>query len=178
MHSVIQDQYVGIIGPPTSKEAKLSYELFDLTIFSIISYSANSIELNDKNIYRRFFRTVPSGDMQSNALLDVVKHFKWKYISIVSSHVYFDQHGMDLSISMLKKEGICISSRNVLPKKLTKQDFDYIIRNLNREPIARIVVLFTTQEDTKMLLKSAGSNSKFQWLSTSEWDSNMQAIGV
>ena len=174
---ILKGQYVGIIGPPTSEEAKLSYALLDTTQYTVISYSANSIELNDKKIYRRFFRTVPSGDLQSNALLDVIKYFQWKYISIVNSHVYFDQRGMDLSTSMLKQEGICVSSRNVLPRKPTKQDFDYIIRNLNRKPIARIVVLFTTLEDTKMLLKSAaGSKSKFQWLSSSEWDPNMQAI--
>eukprot|EP00112_Aurelia_sp_Birch-Aquarium-sp1_P007825 Seg1854.3 transcript_id=Seg1854.3/GoldUCD/mRNA.D3Y31 product="Metabotropic glutamate receptor 8" protein_id=Seg1854.3/GoldUCD/D3Y31 len=168
--------FVGAVGPPTTTEVRRSYVYFDLPDLPIISYSAKSVALSDKSEYRKFFSTIPDDSQQAGALLEIVKHFKWNFISTVNSHKYFEKGGMDLAIEDLKKEGICVSSRNVLHKKPTKQDFDYIVRDLSKEPIARIVVLFTTPEDTKMLLKSAGPNSKFQWLSSVAWDPNMQAI--
>ena len=168
--------FVGAVGPPTSTEIERSYYHFEFPNLPIITYAATSAAFSDQPKRRKFFSTVPDDRQQTSALLDILKHFKWKFISTVNSHKYFVKGRMDLAIEDLKKEGICVSSRSVLHKKPTKQDFDYIIRDLSREPIARIVVLFTTPEDTKMLLKSAGPNSKFQWLSSLGWDPNMQVI--
>eukprot|EP00112_Aurelia_sp_Birch-Aquarium-sp1_P005313 Seg1600.4 transcript_id=Seg1600.4/GoldUCD/mRNA.D3Y31 product="Metabotropic glutamate receptor 8" protein_id=Seg1600.4/GoldUCD/D3Y31 len=166
----------GIVGPPTSDEAILASILFGTYNLSVISFSATSVELNDAEKYQHFYRTVPPDDLQAHAMLEILKHYKWKYISTVNSHGNFGQRGMDLLISMLRKEGICISKRNVLPRNPSKQHFDSVVRNLNRDPNARVVVLFTTSEDTKMLLKAAGPKSRFQWLSSSAWKANMQAV--
>ena len=166
----------GIIGPPTSDEAILASILFGTYNISVISFSATSVELNDAEKYRHFYRTVPPDDLQAHAMLDILKHHNWKYISTVNSHGNFGQRGMDLLISMLRKERICISKRNVLPRNPTTKDFDSVVRNLNTDPNARVVVLFTTSEDTKMLLKAAGPKSRFQWLSSSAWKANMQAV--
>ena len=168
--------FVGIIGPSTSIEARLSYPLFQRSRLPVVSYSARSEDLSNNILYKLLFRTVPDNSQQAGALLDIIKHFKWKFISTVNSHNYFVRGGMDLTIELLKAEGICFSSRNVLPQNPSQQDYDYVIKNLKRNPVARVVVLFTTPNDTQMLLKLAGPNSKFQWLSSSAWDANMQAV--
>ena len=169
-------KFVGVVGPPTSNEAMLAAMVFGAYGMSVISYSATSVELNDREKYEYLYRTLPSDDLQVRALLAVLKHYKWKYISTVNSHGNYGQRGMDLLISKLRKEGICVSKRNVLPKKPTKKDLDFVVRNLNWDLNARIVVLFTTIEDTNVLLKAAGPKSRLQWLSSSSWTANMQTV--
>jgi len=56
-----------------------------LSLFNIpqIGYSATSKDLSDKSLYRYFMRVVPSDKLQARALVDIVLHFNWTYISTV-----------------------------------------------------------------------------------------------
>ena len=56
-----------------------------LAIFNIpqIGYSATSMDLSDKSMYRYFMRVVPSDKLQARALVDIVLHFNWTFISTV-----------------------------------------------------------------------------------------------
>ena len=56
-----------------------------LSLFNIpqIGYSATSKDLSDKSLYRYFMRVVPSDKLQARALVDIVVHFNWTFISTV-----------------------------------------------------------------------------------------------
>jgi len=56
-----------------------------LSLFNIpqIGYSATSKDLSDKSLYRYFMRVVPSDKLQARALVDIVLHFNWTFISTV-----------------------------------------------------------------------------------------------
>jgi len=58
-----------------------------LSLFNIpqIGYSATSKDLSDKSLYRYFMRVVPSDRLQARALVDIVLHFNWTFISTVST---------------------------------------------------------------------------------------------
>ena len=175
------NKLMGVVGPPTSSEAVLVSAGFSILDRAVISYSASSIELNDRVKFDNFFRTIPGDDVQVDALLRVLKHFKWKYISLVNSYGTYGQQGMNQLVKLLEKEKICISVKRVLPSSPKRADFEKAIKDLeSRDPenslIARIVVLFTTSEDTHGLFKAAQSKTKFQWISSSAWDANFQTI--
>ena len=167
---------VGAVGPPTSDEAMLASMFLGTHGLSQISYSATSVDLQDKQRYSSFYRTVPADDIQSRVLLDILKRYNWKYISTVNSYGNYGQRGMDRLISMLSKEGICISKRIILPKSPSEIDVKQAIEDLKWDRNARTVVLFTNSRDTITLLRSAGTSSKFQWLSSSAWKANMETV--
>jgi len=56
-----------------------------LSLFNIpqIGYSATTKKLSDKAQYRYFMRVVPSDKLQARALVDIVRHFNWTFISTV-----------------------------------------------------------------------------------------------
>jgi len=56
-----------------------------LSLFNIpqIGYSATSKDLSEKSLYRYFMRVVPSDKLQARALVDIVLHFNWTFISTV-----------------------------------------------------------------------------------------------
>ena len=168
----------GVIGPPTSAEAILAAGAFTKFGIPVVTYSASTMEIS-----RRFritvgnlYRTVPANDVQVRALVDILKHYKWHYISIVCSYGTYGQQGIDKLVKMLEKNGICLSSKTFLPRYAYNADFKAVIRNLEKDPKARIVLLFTTSKDTHRLLTAAQSKTRFQWLSSSSWDANMQTV--
>ena len=173
---ILDPQCAAVVGPATSDEAIIASVAIGTFNMGLISYSATSIELNNREKYFNFYRTVPSDEIQAKALVDVLKHFNWSYISTVNSHGNFGQQGMEQFIKLLSKENICISTRNVLPYKATKADFKAVIQNLEKDPNARTVILFASAQDINGLLKATNANSKFTWLSSSAWTADMETV--
>jgi hypothetical protein len=73
----------GLIGPGSSTVTIQVQNLLALFNIPQIGYSATSLDLSDKSLYKFFLRVVPSDKLQARALLDVVRYFNWTYISTV-----------------------------------------------------------------------------------------------
>ena len=52
-----------------------------------ISYASTSVTLNDRSVYSKFFRTVPSDELLPSALAAIMKHFEWRQIAIFTEEV-------------------------------------------------------------------------------------------
>ncbi|EGV99971.1 Metabotropic glutamate receptor 1 [Cricetulus griseus] len=82
----------GVIGPGSSSVAIQVQNLLQLFDIPQIAYSATSIDLSDKTLYKYFLRVVPSDTLQARAMLDIVKRYNWTYVSAVHTEgtvVYF-----------------------------------------------------------------------------------------
>lgn len=73
----------GVIGPGSSSVAIQVQNLLQLFDIPQIAYSATSIDLSDKTLYKYFLRVVPSDTLQARAMLDIVKRYNWTYVSAV-----------------------------------------------------------------------------------------------
>ncbi|KAK9411648.1 metabotropic glutamate receptor 1-like [Crotalus adamanteus] len=73
----------GVIGPGSSSVAIQVQNLLQLFDIPQIAYSATSIDLSDKTLYKYFLRVVPSDILQARAMLDIVKRYNWTYVSAV-----------------------------------------------------------------------------------------------
>lgn len=73
----------GVIGPGSSSVAIQVQNLLQLFDIPQIAYSATSIDLSDKTLYKYFLRVVPSDILQARAMLDIVKKYNWTYVSAV-----------------------------------------------------------------------------------------------
>ena len=174
---ILHPKIVGIIGPSTSDEAIISSVAFGIFNMGIISPSATSIQLANREKYYNFYRTIPSDDIQASVLADILDYFKWNYVHTVNSHGNYGQQGMENLISLLNSKGVCISTRNSLPQKPSFADFQRVFGNLEKDRNARTVVLFTTAVDTNSLLRVANaSKSRFTWLSSSAWMADKTTI--
>ncbi|MFT7797532.1 metabotropic glutamate receptor 1-like [Arapaima gigas] len=73
----------GVIGPGSSSVAIQVQNLLQLFNIPQVAYSATSIDLSDKTLYKYFLRVVPSDTLQARAMLDIVKRYNWTYVSAV-----------------------------------------------------------------------------------------------
>lgn len=76
---------VGLIGPGSSEATIQVQNLMQIFNIPQIGYSATSIDLSDKNVYKYFLRVVPPDNYQVQVLVDLVLAFNWTYISTVHS---------------------------------------------------------------------------------------------
>ena len=75
----------GLIGPGSSENTIQVQSMLQMFNIPQIGYSATSIDLSNKNLYKYFVRVVPSDNYQAQAMLDVVLRFNWTYVSTVHS---------------------------------------------------------------------------------------------
>uniref|UniRef100_A0A2K5HHP7 Receptor ligand binding region domain-containing protein n=1 Tax=Colobus angolensis palliatus TaxID=336983 RepID=A0A2K5HHP7_COLAP len=72
---------VGVIGPGSSSVAIQVQNLLQLFNIPQIAYSATSMDLSDKTLFKYFMRVVPSDAQQARAMVDIVKRYNWTYVS-------------------------------------------------------------------------------------------------
>ncbi|MEQ2177225.1 Metabotropic glutamate receptor 5, partial [Goodea atripinnis] len=100
---------VGLIGPGSSSVAIQVQNLLQLFNIPQIAYSATSMDLSDKSLYKYFMRVVPSDAQQARAMVDIVKRYNWSYVSAIHTEGNYGESGMEAFKDMVAKEGICIA---------------------------------------------------------------------
>lgn len=100
----------GVIGPGSSSVAIQVQNLLQLFNIPQIAYSATSIDLSDKTLFKYFLRVVPSDTLQARAMLDIVKRYNWTYVSAV--HTEGETPVTDLSnwkLTIICEQPCCVS---------------------------------------------------------------------
>ena len=75
----------GLIGPGSSQNTIQVQNMLQIFNIPQIGYSATSMDLSNKNLYKYFLRVVPSDTYQAQAMLDVVLRYNWTYVYTVHS---------------------------------------------------------------------------------------------
>ena len=173
-NTIDQNNYVGVVGPPTSDEAIIAATVHSAYKSAVISNSASSTIFEDKKRYPNFFRTIPSDRLQVGALVSIIAYFNWSYVSVVNSYGSYGRGGMELLIAKLKKDGKCVANRVDLPDGPTNLQYQIAIDELTSNEKARVVIMFTNTQDTKGLLMAAKNTKVVTWVSSTSWYANLQ----
>ncbi|KFU91392.1 Metabotropic glutamate receptor 1 [Chaetura pelagica] len=139
----VKKPIAGVIGPGSSSVAIQVQNLLQLFDIPQIAYSATSIDLSDKTLYRYFLRVVPSDTLQARAMLDIVKRYNWTYVSAVHTEGNYGESGMEAFKELAAQEGLCIAHSDKIYSNAGEKSFDRLLRKLReRLPKARVVVCF------------------------------------
>lgn len=134
---------VGLIGPGSSSVAIQVQNLLQLFNIPQIAYSATSMDLSDKSLYKYFMRVVPSDMQQARAMVDIVKRYNWSYVSAIHTEGNYGESGMEAFKDMAAKEGICIAHSDKIYSNAGEQSFDKLLQKLRGHlPKARVVACF------------------------------------
>ncbi|KFV75561.1 Metabotropic glutamate receptor 1, partial [Dryobates pubescens] len=141
--SRVKKPIAGVIGPGSSSVAIQVQNLLQLFDIPQIAYSATSIDLSDKTLYKYFLRVVPSDTLQARAMLDIVKRYNWTYVSAVHTEGNYGESGMEAFKELAAQEGLCIAHSDKIYSNAGEKSFDRLLRKLReRLPKARVVVCF------------------------------------
>ncbi|MCJ8736786.1 hypothetical protein PDJAM_G00016370 [Pangasius djambal] len=163
----------GVIGPGSSSVAIQVQNLLQLFNIPQIAYSATSIDLSDKTLYKYFLRVVPSDTLQARALLDIVKRYNWTYVSAVHTEGNYGESGMEAFKELASQEGLCIAHSDKIYSNAGEKHFDRLLRKLReRLPKARVVVCFCegmTVRALLMAMRRLGVAGEFLLIGSDGW---------
>ncbi|XP_030626698.1 metabotropic glutamate receptor 1 [Chanos chanos] len=163
----------GVIGPGSSSVAIQVQNLLQLFNIPQIAYSATSIDLSDKTLFKYFLRVVPSDTLQARAMLDIVKRYNWTYVSAVHTEGNYGESGMEAFKELAAEEGLCIAHSDKIYSNAGEKHFDRLLRKLReRLPKARVVVCFCegmTVRGLLMAMRRRGVSGEFQLIGSDGW---------
>ncbi|XP_069002437.1 glutamate receptor, metabotropic 5a [Embiotoca jacksoni] len=164
---------VGLIGPGSSSVAIQVQNLLQLFNIPQIAYSATSMDLSDKSLYKYFMRVVPSDMQQARAMVDIVKRYNWSYVSAIHTEGNYGESGMEAFKDMAAKEGICIAHSDKIYSNAGEQNFDKLLQKLRGHlPKARVVACFCegmTVRGILMAMRRQGLVGEFLLFGSDGW---------
>uniref|UniRef100_A0A7N8YDZ1 Glutamate receptor, metabotropic 1a n=1 Tax=Mastacembelus armatus TaxID=205130 RepID=A0A7N8YDZ1_9TELE len=170
----------GVIGPGSSSVAIQVQNLLQLFNIPQIAYSATSIDLSDKTLFKYFLRVVPSDTLQARAILDIVKRFNWTYVSAVHTEGNYGESGMEAFKELASQEGLCIAHSDKIYSNAGEKHFDRLLRKLReRLPKARVVVCFCegmTVRGLLMAMRRLGVFGEFLLVGSDGWADRYEVV--
>ncbi|XP_061169188.1 metabotropic glutamate receptor 5-like [Saccostrea echinata] len=171
---------VGLIGPGTSQNSIQVQNLLQIFKLPQIGYSATSMELSDKNLYKYFMRVVPSDMFQAQALLDIVLQFNWTYISTVHTDGNYGQRGIESFTKLAEEAGVCIAKTAKIARGATDDEHVEIIKNLMKKERAKVIVCFCDGETVRSLYNATamvpGAKNHFLVLGSDGWNDRPDVV--
>ncbi|XP_064473197.1 metabotropic glutamate receptor 5-like [Ornithodoros turicata] len=163
---------VGVIGPGSSAVTIQVQNLLQLFSIPQIGYSATSRQLSSKEFYKYFLRVVPSDQYQSQMMVDVLLMYNWTYISTVNTEGNYGYNGIDEFTMRAKAAGICVANTDAIPSSANDEDYDTVVRNMEKYSSARVVVCFCEGFTVRALINATSRlnvSGKYVFFGSDGW---------
>ncbi|XP_022106753.1 metabotropic glutamate receptor 1-like [Acanthaster planci] len=133
---------VGIIGTANSATSLAAAKATNLYDVPMISYSATSDELSDKNRFPYFLRSVPPDRFQAQAIMDILVHYKWIYVGLIYSLDTYGILGTQEVLTLADREGVCVAFSIAVRKHAAPSEIEEIAEKIASHDRARVLVMF------------------------------------
>nr|XP_022336894.1 metabotropic glutamate receptor 6-like [Crassostrea virginica]XP_022336895.1 metabotropic glutamate receptor 6-like [Crassostrea virginica] len=173
--SSVQNNIIGVIGPPRSKET-INVALL-LTLFKVpqISYFATSPELSDNVKYKYFKRTVPSDMYQAKGLVSILSSFGWDYVNIIYEDSNYGINGYTEIKLAAEDAGICFGFDSKVKESDSDEDLKVVVDKLMERKNTKgqvLTVLFTQYALAYRIIERAStihSSKGAIWIGGDAW---------
>ena len=176
------DKYplLGFVGPASTSIAFSVAAGLEQIQIPLISYGSSSGTLSDKNLFEYFLRTIPSTNSQAKAMVDLVSHFGWEYVSVIFNDDDYGTPGSDAFVDRAMQQNICVHVKIGIPllekSETNNDDFVKSIKKVVKSLLnskATVVVVFTDEPTVmtlfKELLNKTNGAHKFVWIASDKW---------
>ncbi|XP_078524807.1 extracellular calcium-sensing receptor-like [Lissotriton helveticus] len=132
-----------IIGDSGSTPSMALAHILGLYRYPQISYFSTSPLLSDRNQFPSFFRTIPSDNVQSRGLAQLVMHFRWTWVGILAADDDYGQLGSQLVQEELIKAGVCVAFIENIHLAKAENNAFHIVQVI-KSSAAKAIVVFSS----------------------------------
>ncbi|KAF8790267.1 Metabotropic glutamate receptor like protein [Argiope bruennichi] len=165
----------GVLGAASSVTSIQVANLLRLFKIPQVSFFSTSPELSNKNRFEYFLRTVPSDTNQADAMVQIITHLNWTYVSILYEESAYGIQAFTVLEDLLTRQNICIAVK----EKLTKDSgvagdeyYDRIVRRLRTKKYAKGVIIFGSDQEVAGVMRAVRRNNAtglFSWIGSDGW---------
>ncbi|XP_060137325.1 vomeronasal type-2 receptor 26-like [Zootoca vivipara] len=103
----IQKNVIGVIGGLSSDTSWCLANVLGLFKIPQISYGLFEPAINDGTKFSSFYRMVPNEDLQYQGIIQLLLHFQWKWVGLVTTANEAGEHFLQTIEAKFFKNGIC-----------------------------------------------------------------------
>uniref|UniRef100_A0A671TNZ2 Taste receptor, type 1, member 1 n=1 Tax=Sparus aurata TaxID=8175 RepID=A0A671TNZ2_SPAAU len=166
---------LALIGPDSSSKTLTPAVLLGSYLIPQISYESSNEKLSNKFVYPSFFRTIPSDKNQVAAIIQLLVHFNWTWVAVLSSDNDYGLDGMQSLTTQAPDSGICIAYQGIIPAYSddNKQNMRIIVQNLLKTKVNTIVV-FSSKEKFSNLVPFVIEEKMTDkvWIGSEDWSAS------
>jgi ABC-type branched-subunit amino acid transport system substrate-binding protein len=144
---------VGVIGPQISAGAVLQSHLLSFFHIPQISAYATTDVLSVKDRHPYFLRTVPPDKWQIIALVELIRHFNWTYISAVRQMGSYGD-GIEQVKEMVEAHRVCFAVIKQISKASSQSELDDIVTALVSKKRARVIIFYCLFEQALAVMEA------------------------
>lgn len=171
---------VAVIGPLAAAGAAEVNSLLSLFRIPEIGYSFTGQEMGLRGRMNFYVSVVPMDQAQARAMIDLVRHFNWTYVSVVYTEGDgSSQASVDEFTQRSVGRNICVSQWLGVPASGTRQDYLAAVENLRKTGRARVVVCFCNSVTVQGLftaMRTANATGEFTVVASDAWTTDAQLI--
>ncbi|XP_076853576.1 olfactory receptor CU1 [Brachyhypopomus gauderio] len=169
-HCLSKAPVPAVIGLASSTPTRAVAHTFAPFEIPLVSYFATCTCLTDKRIYPSFLRTVPSDVFQVRALVQLMVHLDWRWVSTLGTEDDYSHYGIQAFTEHLEAWGGCVAFHRTIPKVPTPAQIGTIVDALEAST-ARVVVVFATEGQLMGLLSEVARRNLtgLQWVASEAW---------
>ncbi|CAF2909700.1 unnamed protein product [Rotaria sp. Silwood2] len=160
---------VGIIGPGLSREAHLIADFGKTIGIPVISYSVTDPDLSNRNVYRNFYRTVPSDNSTALAIVKLFLRFNWTSCIVIYQNDAYGSGGAKIINEALINNNLFIEQFIIFDITTVRIRGDLKSYLINSP--TRIVILWIESKHINFILENAIQHDllapQFTWILSS-----------
>uniref|UniRef100_A0A1B8YAM7 G-protein coupled receptors family 3 profile domain-containing protein n=2 Tax=Xenopus tropicalis TaxID=8364 RepID=A0A1B8YAM7_XENTR len=163
---------IGVLGDLSSRSSYPIAQLAGLFRFPQVSYGATDPVYNDRIQFPSFYRTVPNELSEMDGIVQILKHFGWKWVGLIVSNSDSGERALDRIRKDIESYGGCVAFSVFLSESIFFYLFIFnvksIINKINQKGVD-VIVLFLTPTHLKIFIRLFSSRqiTRKIWLSSS-----------
>ncbi|XP_072018081.1 metabotropic glutamate receptor 2-like [Amphiura filiformis] len=166
---------VGVVGAQRSSSSRQAAILFGLYHMPQVSFLSTSDELSNAKTFPYFLRVVGPDSFQVTAMIDIILHYKWKYISFLNSDDTYGKSAQQKFTALAAENDICVGITRTISLVADEGDFDDVMEellDLQETKHATVVILFVQLEMVQNIFSAASrmnATRSFIWIGGDGW---------
>ncbi|KAJ4934849.1 hypothetical protein JOQ06_007630 [Pogonophryne albipinna] len=161
---------LGVVGPYGSTQVLSVAPLFMKDLIPMVSYAATVSVFSKKAVFPSFLRTVHPNKDTIEGIVNILKHFNWRWVAFLNSDDDYGNDGLALFMKKIKDTEICLAYSKGLNQYT---DHSQTFKQIEAQKINTIIV-FAPDWTAEALIESAiqlNVTNKV-WIADEEWSLN------
>eukprot|EP00072_Mus_musculus_P003310 NP_001098085.1 vomeronasal receptor Vmn2r4 [Mus musculus] len=161
---------VGIIGAGGSTMSVAVSRIVGIHRVPQVGYASSSSIFSNDYQFPYILRTIPSDKFQSEAIVNLIRHFGWVWVGAIASDDDYGKYGVKFFREEMERANLCVAFSETIPKVYSNEKMKIAVDAV-KSSTAKVIVLYATDIDlSPFVLEVIHHNiTDRTWIATEAW---------
>ncbi|XP_055452840.1 vomeronasal type-2 receptor 1 [Psammomys obesus] len=159
-----------LVGSGGSSLSVAASRILGLYYVPQVGYTSSCSILSDKFQFPSYLRVVPSDTVQSEAMVNLIKHFGWVWVGTIAADDDYGKYGVKSFKEKMEAANLCVAFSETIPKVYSNEKMRKAVDAI-KSSTAKVIVLYTSDIDlSPFVLEMVHHNiTDRTWIASEAW---------